>query len=952
MKLNTLARSLALLGLGTSLGVVAKAQTPTPPPAPQQQQQQLQRVEVTGSGIKRAVDEGALPLEVIKADDIKAMGIDTAEDLLRVISGNAAGINNVVSSSGFASDGDRLAIGATYANLRGIGPNGTLVLLNGRRLSNQGMSSGSVDLNAIPMEMLERVEVLKDGASAIYGTDAIGGVINFIMKKSYVGLQGSAKYNTPEAADGGAQRKLGLTGGYGDLEKDGFNFSASISRLSTTALRGISRDFAGAKPEMGLANDTSSAHGFANIISSAGTALPGGTTIGSGTQVYTGGVNALALTGQCDAVPLQLPMLANVGIFNGYTDASSTLRCGRDYGRQYMLSPAKNTTSGVAALSFKLGNEATGFVEYVGSRNYILNEVFPGQFSTSAYPAANYPVNGPHYVDMKALYGVNQFDPTKPIAYRLDMADWGDRIQGLTSTNRRLAVGVEGSLGDYDYRATLSQGKSDAHSELIDGFADNNKLVALLATGQYNPFLMPGQTQTASVMQMIEDTKVRGRIFGGKTKVDEFNATVSGPLMKLPAGDMYFALGTNARREAYDFSGTQNFNCVSSFSAANLALSNSTLLCTSVPSAPDSTRKVAAVFGELSVPVLQNLEFGLAVRHDRYSVVGGTTNPKVSFKFLPMKEILLRGSYNTGFRAPTQQNLTLDVREGETSGSFADPLKCPNANDSNNPACQIENLTYFTGGNPHLKPEKSKQATLGMVVTPTKDLTATIDYWQIKMTDRISTLSQGTLVDNYELFKDNFLRDGNGDLVALQGGYINAGNSTTKGIDFSVQQAMTLMGNKLTTVFSGTKMLNNKVALIKGQPMIEYVGKWTNGTLYLPLKLSLRSTYKTPMLSTTLSVNYSSSYDDEDHGTVGVTPYASLPQFQHRSVSSYTTVNLVSSFTGWKNFTLTGSIINLLDKQPPFTWHYIDRAAGAGWDPRVADPRGRTLQVEAKYVFF
>ena len=176
MKLNKLARSLALIGIGTQLMMVgAVAQTTDTV-------QKVERVEVTGSSIRRVKDESILPIQVITAADMNRQGITSAEDMLRLLGLNASGADNATSNNNvFGGDTDRLTGGSSNANLRGLGAGSTLILLNGRRISTYGMSGGAVDLNAIPMAAVERVEVLKDGASAIYGTDAVGGVINFIL---------------------------------------------------------------------------------------------------------------------------------------------------------------------------------------------------------------------------------------------------------------------------------------------------------------------------------------------------------------------------------------------------------------------------------------------------------------------------------------------------------------------------------------------------------------------------------------------------------------------------------------------------------------------------------------------------------------------------------------------------------------------------------------------------
>ncbi|PZP32403.1 MAG: TonB-dependent receptor [Roseateles depolymerans] len=954
MKLNRLVAQLAVLGLGAHLGLTL---------AQSDESKQLERVEVTGSSIKRVSDEGALPLETISAEQIRQRGYTNAEDILRALSANAANANNAVSSNSvFGQEADRLAGGGAYANLRGLGPTGTLVLLNGRRLSNQGTSGGSVDLNAIPLDMIERIEVLKDGASAIYGTDAIGGVINFILKREFQGARVTAEASSPLAWGGGQKRKVNLSVGWGDRATQGFNLMGSITHSSTGILRGVDRDFArGYQPDMGLAPDTTSSPYFANIIGQTGSALPTtGSTINGSATKYTI-LNALALTGQCGAVPFGVSQTANPTVLSGlgYTAANSTYRCGTDYGRQYMLMAPSQTTSGVARASFDVGKDATGFVEFVGSRYYSQGEFTPYQFSTTALPlgqtvngityanGADYPINGPYYQNMRALYGADNFDPTKPIAYRLRMWDWGYRTLGNESTNDRLTIGLEGAWRDYDYKLSLAHGEAGGYAEMLDGYADTTKLAQLLASGLYNPFLMPGQTQTPEAMAAVEATKVRGKLASGKTKVDQFIANISGPLMKLPAGDMAFALGTDLRRESYDYSGTGTWNCVSSFSPANMLLTNSVMGCPGNSSAPNMSRKIGAVYGELLAPVLTNLELSMALRYDHYSQIGSTTNPKVGFKFTPMKDLLFRGSYNTGFRAPTAQQINLGRVQLATTGTIVDPVKCPNPVGNNDPSCQLSSVPYMSGGNPNLKPEKSRQGSLGVVFSPTKDMTASVDYWQIKMEDRIHNLTVSQELQYYPVFAGNFQRDENGNITLIQAGWINAGGSTTKGVDITGNWRTKLFSGRLDTTLSATKMISDKEQLIDGTPMVQYVGNWTNTTLYLPWKVALSSTYKTDTLSTTVSMNYSSGYNDEDHTT-----YTTIPSLQTRKIASYTTFNVVGTYTGIKDVTLTAGLINLFDRKPPFTWHNVDNVVGTGWDPRVADPRGLTATFSASYKFF
>jgi len=189
----------------------------------QEAAQKVERLEITGSSIKRIQEEGALPVQVITREDIQRRGITNAEQLLMQISANGTGADNLSSNVGIQlGTTDRNNNGNSSANLRGLGASNTLVLLNGRRLATHGAKGNAVDLNSIPMSAIERVEVLKDGASAIYGTDAIAGVINFILRKDFQGVELSAYADITE--QGGGDRYQGtITAGWGNLDKDKWN---------------------------------------------------------------------------------------------------------------------------------------------------------------------------------------------------------------------------------------------------------------------------------------------------------------------------------------------------------------------------------------------------------------------------------------------------------------------------------------------------------------------------------------------------------------------------------------------------------------------------------------------------------------------------------------------------------------------------------------------------------
>ena len=214
-------------------------------PALAQGDEKMQRVEITGSSIKRLAAETALPVQVLRREDIDKSGATTAAELLKTISANTAPLSDAVS----ITDGTSGQRGFNGANLRGIGVSSTLVLLNGRRLANfasPGDNAG-VDLNSIPAGAIARVEILKDGASAIYGTDAIGGVINFITRKDYTGVEMNASLAGTQ--DGGAGKKTAsISAGYGKLDTDRFNLFGVLDVQKLGALRSSQRAFIQQRP--------------------------------------------------------------------------------------------------------------------------------------------------------------------------------------------------------------------------------------------------------------------------------------------------------------------------------------------------------------------------------------------------------------------------------------------------------------------------------------------------------------------------------------------------------------------------------------------------------------------------------------------------------------------------------------------------------------------------------
>ena len=918
MKVKKLAQLIALIGVVS-------------PAIAQEAAQPMQRVEITGSSIKRVAAEGALPVQVITFDAIKKAGITSTEDLLRSISANGTGADNMTSGNNvFGADADRVSGGASFASLRGLGPNATLVLLNGRRVGNHGASGKAVDLNSIPLGAIQRVEILKDGASAIYGTDAIGGVVNFILRTDYTGLEAEASYNATEAG-GGMQRRYSLLGGVGSLAEQGWNVMASVTHDVNDKLSSKQRDFAnGFQPERGLSPDTTGTP-YANILTGAGTALGTGFKVPGDNTTYLQ-ASPLSFQGKCGSIPGMSQYQTDL-----WKDVTAPTRtrysCAYDYGADYVISFPVERTNAISRATFQLSPEHKLFAELLGSRTKATAELTPVQISTSLANGAAYPVNGPYYLDMTQF--IPAYDKTKPIIYKWRSTPWGNRTQENVTENLRGLIGMEGVLaGKYDYKFGLSRAQSTTKTDLIDGYGWTSQIYSALGTGKINPWLLPGQSQTDEAMSLVESTKFYGRLQHGKTTMTQLDGSISGEVFQLPAGAVSMAVGLDLRKETYEFAQDVDATKI--------------LLAPGNANQDRVSRNIKAVYAEMIVPVIKDLEVQLAVRRDDYSVIGATTNPKVSFRWQPSQNLMFRGSASKGFLAPSFTQLYSGRLLGELPNGTIDQEGC--AQHPGDPAfCAIPRLNYFSGGNPGLKPETSKQGTLGMVVAPFAGFTASLDYWAINIQDRILNRTPQVVLKNWQYLNDYIIRDPQtGVIDHVEAGWINAAGLKTRGLDLGMRHDGKFGEYKTTATLDGTWMQSFKFAEFEGQPFIEQVGKFATRDVYLRWKHNAGLTVSRGDWSVLFNNKFASHYADQlPNGGKGTPPAGFDPKIKHYSI-----FGISGTYTGFKNTTITAGIQNLFDTDPPFTAHNVDEVVGAGWDPRVADGRGRSFALNLKYKFY
>lgn len=962
---------------------------------------------VTGSRIRQDPNRSALPLQIVTMDDLSREGISNPEQFISYLASNGNGADNLASNSDVISGAGRGANGLSAANLRGQGASSTLVLLNGRRIAAHGLSGAAVDVNQVPIAAIDRIEVLKDGASAIYGTDAIGGVINFITRKDFTGIALTGFVDITGEGDAPLYRLSG-TVGYGDLDEQGFNVMASVSQSWNGALFGKDRDFVnGDQPQRGLSIDTRGtpiATAFpinataATIgISQNGTLL-GGTT-GTLTNLtvdgvrLNGGVNILDLPGGagCDSVDGGMAYDEVLWVTPG-----ARLACSWDTGRAVTLQQPVDTLTYYGRATARLGDHEL-FAEVTGSNAHSSKIFSNNQYSSNnaALPIV-YPLNaltapvynqvydqlagalpgigavGDRTVDATGRYGL-------PIAFRWRCIACGNREYTTDTDTFRAALGVEGPIATgWEYRVGGSYAQSEATSVLGTGyhfrgvFATNASAVAsgtgatlagqadpraptapgasapgivgLFNSGIINPFSVE---QTPAALAGLQAVSAEGtRLYGGKYTLWQADASISGGLFDLPGGTVQVAAGIDYRREGYAFDGSVAGDQLRSPDIFNVAFDNANQF--------DRSRTVKAAYAEILAPVFDMLELSGAIRIDDYTGFGNTVNPKFTAKFEPVSWAMARASYGTGFRVPTFNQIFNGVTQTvNPGGSLTDPTTCPPGGTVNVTAgCAQINPDSLNGGNLTLGPETSEQFSVGLVLRPAPRVSLSADYWNIAVDNVIGTITLTQLFANIDAFPERIDRtNGIITLVDLRTG--NFGSRRTSGIDFSGRAGFDAIGGDLSVGFDGTLLLTKREKLLPSLAYSDLRGVFSlTGDLGLKWKHNAWISYVRDDFTLTFSQIYRDSYRN------GWLPRISSPNVSasrpdyNATVEAYHIYNLTLAQQIGDRFKITAGVRNIFDADPPFAITYdTDTGTGSSWEPRVADPRGRSFTVLAEVKF-
>lgn len=929
----------------------------------------LEKFVVTGSMIKRIEGEGALPVLTLTPFELEQRGIASAEQMLMELNINGNALDNLASNADIVAGQQRGNNGATAANLRGQGSNATLILLNGRRVSSHGLNGGVVDLNQIPFAAIERVEVLKDGASAIYGTDAVGGVINFILKTNYQGATASAATDITEDGGGNIHR-YSLLAGFGDLNRDKYNIMASFSYSDAKVLRGDQRDFVNTfQPNRGLSPDTRGtpiATLFA--VTTLQTALSRDNIDNAGRS--TGPADPANPAQRVNGINIvDLPNgpgyagLDGMGPYDEllWTSPASKYGSAWDTGRAAVIQqPVKNTNL-VTRGTFKIAERHRLYAEGVFGRSESAKSFSPNQWSTNTgatttamdgrttvpNPLFNmaYPATGSSYNrvfnTLAGFFPALEANRGLPLAFRWRSLPVGNRAYTTTTDTFRVLAGLEGDLGflsDWDYRVGVSRAESESKSILTGGFVYTVPFVNLINTGVIDIF---SYTQTPQAMEAINRTRADGvTLYGGTYRTDHADFAASGPLFTLPAGTVQAAIGLDWREESFVFAGDSRTNLSSSDALIfNAPFDNS--LATNGP----LERTIKAVFAELQVPILKGLDINLAARRDQYTGFGASTNPKVTLRYAPSEKFLVRSSYSTGFRVPTFKQMFDPVTESPLAATgLIDP--------GTGQIIQPNTVTTIFGGKRDLQPEEADMYSAGIVVQPFKSFSANIDWWQVNRTGTIQTFGVTDMLRNYAVFQDRFFRRADGTIAGIDTRWVNSGATTTKGVEFGLKGEHALGRGRVTAGFDLSYLLGKKTKLLPTSPWgVNEINRFTRSSdIGLEWKHTATIGYIRGDWSVLVNNLYRNAYTDAV--LPGVASGAVRPPDWKPRVEAYSIYGLSVTYRGLKNTTIIAGVKNVFNEDPPFSATYdTNFGSGSSWEPRIADPRGRSYTLRVDYRF-
>lgn len=708
-----------------------------------------EKIQITGSRISRTQQEGISPVIVLDRVELERSGVATV--------GEAIGRMAISSQGAYSAPVVADTRGTTsQVNLRGLGPENTLILLDGRRMPDES-GEGVIDLSTIPMAMIERVEILKDSASAIYGSDATGGVINIITKKDFNGSALSVRASSPELK-GGQQSDFSFTSG----------FSRDRMRLLTSV------NFRKVEPTFYRDRDWTK----------------------QGLSIYSFPAN---YSYEVEGSEIEKHPNCNVApsLWIKATADGNDL-CSYNYG----------ATSAFAPKTTQLG--------FLNNLEYAVNEdmdFFSSIRATKATNEWNMAPNAGFFTipqevaaaNLNAL-GLTEAPGDVKLYYRA--APWGLRRWEEENTLIGATMGLKGTMGamwDWSFSVGHTESKKDTVNP--EGFFLEDQLVQAIDQGLYNPF----QTQlTDSSLAVVAATSYQPFV-QIQTQMQSYNFDVSGLVFDLPGGTAGLALGVSHIDQGYE-----------KFIDRQSELGN--VFGVTEDQGDQGDRSITSAYAELGLPITEELEVQAAVRHDSYNDFGSATNPKLGFRYLPIKELMVRGSVATGFKAPTLREVYRGTQIG--LNNLVDTPVCGVGCTDLTTEVEIE-----TSGNKGLKEETSFSYNVGFVTEPIDRLSLTADYWYVEVDDIITAMDPQKVLDSIaqgrsfaDISIDRLGGGSTGRLERIKIPVLNLGSSEDAGIDASLRYQFQFGEQRLEAVTDYSRKLFSKSVPFPGVAQEDLLG--------------------------------------------------------------------------------------------------------------------------------
>ncbi|WGL16360.1 TonB-dependent receptor [Microbulbifer bruguierae] len=806
---------------------------------------------LTGTHLRHLKLDSYAPIDVLAQPELEITGAQTVAELLKflpAVSGNST-------STSVTNGGN----GTATVTLRGLPASNTLVLINGRRIVSNGFGGEAADLNTIPLSAVDRIEVLKDGASAVYGSDAIAGVVNIILRRDFDGLSVNSYYGQAERGDQDTG-SYSLTWGTGNEHS---HLMFSLAHYYQDEI--LSRDRA--------------------LSASADNRARGGTDLRSSAspQAYIAVADGVVTNAE-----------------NGYRDwTQEDLYNFREY--TSALVPSERQSLYIAG-NHTLKEGVETYAELMAITTHSDSTLAP----TPVFTRFD---NGDLTIAADQVYNPFGEDITD---VRKRIIELGPRVQSNSTETWRMNTGFRGLVDEWQWELTAAAHYTRA-KETLNNLLDPHRLSAALkgpeicseTNGCVPVDLLgaPGSIEQEQLDYILSENRVNGA-----SRMNSVTYIADGPLWESGAGSVLAAAGIEVRREAIDFNSTDSDGL--------------SLIGGVASGAAKGERLIGEAFAELSVPLREDtLWLDSAVRFSEYSDFGSTTNPKIAIRWRPVPSLLLRASYATGFKAPTLVDMNQTGHQSQeylfdpcTNSNAADLPGCVGIADQD----RIQYLTEF-GGNPDLKPETSDNRSLGLVWTP-GDVTGfhtSIDLFEIRQNDVIDTSPQYLINENAinGLFSDRVIRDERGDIIRVIATRLNIGAREVRGVDSTLRyQHHSKKLGLLRWSVNSSYLLQYLNQLAPGSPVDDLAGTFidpaSGGAGSLPdWKANTGIYWQRGRWEGGYTVHYVGDLMES---------FSLNDQVISRTIDSWSTHDLQLAYSEPRGFRFAVGIDNLLDEAPPF----------------------------------